>query len=358
MNATPDSTRMATVAIDLAKDVFELAFADEHQHLLERRRLTRRSFAEAFDNVPPRRVVMEACGTAHYWARRFQRCGHTVKLLPAHAVRPYVRGNKTDRTDAAGLLEADRCGAIRPVPVKTPEQQGIQGLHRIREFHKGQRTAAINLVRGLLREFGVVIGLGSAKVRPAVLAALEDGDNDLPMPLRETIHALLETIAAAQSEMARIEDRLQAFAETDQRSQRLQRAGGIGLITATALSASIGDFDRFPSGRHFASALGLTPREHSSGKVRRLGRVTKRGDVYLRMLLIHGARAVLRSAKLARTKQQPLDRTRQWALALAERVGHNKAAVALANKTARRLWAAEHHRTSFDPDHASAWPAR
>lgn len=129
---------------------------------------------------------------------------------------------------------------------------------------------------------------------------------------------------------------------------------GIGLITATALSASVGEFDRFPSGRHFASSLGLTPREHSSGNTRRLGRVTKRGDVYLRMLLIHGARAVLRSAKVAAKKKQPLDRTRTWALALCERIGHNKAAVALANKQARRLWAAEHHRQSFDPDHVSA----
>ena len=356
MHATPDSISIATVAIDLAKDVFELAFADAQGQLIERRRLNRSTLAMAFDNVPPRRIVMEACGTAHYWARRFQRGGHAVTLLPAHAVRPYVRGNKTDRTDAAGLLEADRCGAIRPVPVKTPEQQGIQGLHRVREWYKMQRTAAINLVRGLLREFGIAIALGSTQVRPAVLAALEDGDNELPMPLRETLHALLETIAATEREMAQIEERLQQFAQSDLRSQRLQRAGGIGLITATALSASVGEMDRFASGRHFASYLGLTPREHSSGKVRRLGRVTKRGDVYLRTLLIHGARAVLRSAVLARKKQQPLDRTRQWALALAERVGHNKAAVALANKTARRLWAAEHHRTSFDPNHASAWP--
>ena len=171
MHATPESAQIATVAIDLAKDVFELASADAQWHLVERQRLTRRAFAKAFDNVPPRRIVMEACGTAHYWGRRFQRSGHTVKLLPAHAVRPYVHGNKTDRTDAAGLLEADRCGAIRAVPVKTPEQQGIQGLHRVREFHKAQRTAAINLIRGLLREFGIVIPVGSAKVRAAVLAA-------------------------------------------------------------------------------------------------------------------------------------------------------------------------------------------
>ena len=356
MHATPNNAAVSTVAIDLAKDVFELAFADPQARIVERARLTRSAFARVLDNRAPLRVVMEACGSAHYWARRFQRAGHRVELLPAHDVRPYVHRNKTDRADAPGLLEAARCESIRPVPVKTPEQQGIQGLHRVREFHKAQRTAAINLIRGLLREFGVVIPLGSAKVRPAVLAALEDADNELPTALRDTLAALLDTIVAVECAMRSIEERLQAFAEADLRSQRLQRAGGIGLITATALSASVGEFDRFPSDRHFASSLGLTPREHSSGHVRRLGRVTKRGDVYLRMLLIHGARAVLRSAKVAAKKQQPLDRTRAWALALCARVGHNKAAVALANKTARRLWAAEHHRASFDPDHVSVQP--
>lgn len=353
MHATPKSASVSTVAVDLAKDVFELAFADADARILERRRLTRTAFSKAFDNHRPLRLVMEACGSAHYWARRFARLGHAVELLPAHDVRPYVRRNKTDRTDAAGLLEAARCASIRRVPVKTPTQQGIQGLHRIREFHKAQRTAAINLARGLLREFGVVVPPGSVKVRPAVLAALEDADNDLPMALRDTLRELLDGICAAERAIAAIELHLQAFADADLRCQRLQRAGGIGLITATALSASVGEFDRFPSGRHFASSLGLTPREHSSGHVRRLGRVTKRGDVYLRMLLVHGARAVLRSATLARKKQQPLDRTRAWALALAERIGHNKAAVALANKQARRLWAAEHHRSAFDPDHVS-----
>jgi transposase len=353
MHATPADAIISTVAIDLAKNVFELAFANAQGRIVERRRLTRAAFAKAFDNHVSLRLVMEACGSAHHWARRFTRAGHAVTLLPAQAVRPYVRGNKTDRTDAAGLLEAQRCGAIRPVPVKTGEQQGIQGLHRVREFHKAQRTAAINLVRGLLREFGVIMPLGSAKVRVAVLAALEDADNELPMALRETLRELLDTIARAQQAMVAIEERLQAFADSDLRSQRLQRAGGIGVITATALSASIGELDRFASGRHFASALGLTPREHSSGRSRHLGRITKRGDVYLRMLLIHGARAVLRSAKVAKKKEQALDRTRAWALALSERLGHNKAAVALANKTARRLWAAEHHRASFDPDHVS-----
>jgi transposase len=342
-----------TVLIDLAKDVFELAFADAEHRVIERKRLKRAAFARALENREPLHVVMEACGSAHYWARHQQRQGHRVELLPPHQVKPYVLRRKTDRTDVDGLLEASRGRAIRPVPIKTPEQQGIQGLHRIREHHKTQRTAAINLMRGLLREFGVATALGAAKVRPAVLAALEDGDNELPMALRHALAGLLDQVASHESAMGAIEAALHEFAQRDTRSQRLQQASGIGLITATAMSASIGDLDRFPSGRHFASALGLTPRECSSGNVRHLGRITKRGNTYVRMLLIHGARAALRAAAVASKKGTPLDRTQAWALALAERCGHNKAAVALANKTARRLWAAEHHRTSFDPDHVS-----
>lgn len=356
MNATPETRAATQVAVDLAKTVFELAYADAAGQPVQRARLNRTAFAHAFDNHAPLKIVMEACGTAHYWGRRFTRQGHTVTLLPAHAVRPYVRGNKTDRTDAAGLLEAARCGGLRPVPIKTIEQQGIQGLHRIREFHKGQRTATINLIRGLLREFGIVIPLGASKVRAATMAALEDAENELPMDLRAALAGLLDTVTSAEVAITAVEDSLQAFAARDVRSQRLQEAGGIGLLTATALSASAGDLDRFRSGRHFASWLGITPREHSSGTKRWLGRVTKHGDVYLRMLLIDGARSVLRSAQLARKRGQPLDRTRAWALGLADRVGYNKATVALANKTARRLWAAEHHRRPFDPNHVSARP--
>jgi transposase len=357
MHATPKSAAATTVAIDLAKDVFELAFADAAHRVVDRQRLTRPRFARVLENRAPLEIVMEACGSAHYWARRFERLGHRVQLLPAHQVRPYVLRRKTDRTDADGLLEAARCAQLRPVPIKTPEQQGIQGLHRIREQHKAQRTSTINVIRGLLREFGMAIPLGAAKVRPQVLAALEDGDNDLPMALRHALASLLDQIQQAEQAMAAIEAALREFAAKDGRSQRLQQATGIGVITATALSASIGEFERFPSGRHFASALGLTPREHSSGSTRKLGRITKRGDTYLRMLLIHGARAALRAAKVSKTKGSSLDATQHWALALAERLGHNKAAVALANKTARRLWAAEHHRKTFDPNHVSAGPA-
>ena len=357
MHATPNSAAATSVAIDLARDVFELVFADTEHRVVERKRLSRAAFARVLVNRPPLRVIMEACGSAHFWARRFVALGHQVTLLPAHQVRPYVLRRKTDRTDADGLLEAMRCAQLRPVPAKTPLQQGVQALHRIREQHKAQRTATINLIRGLLREFGIVIPPGATRVRPSVLAALEDADNELPAALRHALAGLLAQIGQLEQAMAGIEAALAEFAARDLRSQRLQQVGGIGLITATALSASVGEVDRFASGRQFASYLGLTPREHSSGSTRKLGRITKRGDTYLRMLLIHGARAALRAARVANAKGTELDATRRWALALAERVGHNKAAVALANKTARRLWAAEHHRTAFDPNHVSVQPA-
>lgn len=346
-----------TVAIDLAKDVFELAFADASGRIVQRKRLRRPRFLAEFENRPSLTVLMEACGTAHYWARRLQALGHNPQLLPPRHCKPFVRGNKTDRADAAGLVVAHAVGGIRPVPVKSAEQQGVQALHRIREHHKHQRTASINVVRGLLREFGVAIPLGAAKVRPAALAALEDADNDIPIALRVRLAELLEEIAAHSAAMQRIEADLTEFAGRDVRSQRFQTATGIGLITATAISASQGELDRFPSGRHFASSLGLTPKEFSSGNSRRLGKLTRRGDIYLRQLLIHGGRSLLQSAALRRKQGKPLDRLSEWAITLSDRVGHNKAACAVANKLARRLWAAEHHRTSFDPDHVSRMPA-
>lgn len=345
-----------TVAIDLAKDVFELAFAERAGRIAGRKRLSRRAFATCLVNRPPLEVVMEACGSAHYWARRFQAQGHTVRLLPARDVRPYVRGNKTDRTDAAGLIEAARCGQIDDVPVKSPRQQGLQAQHRVREQLKAQRTATINLVRGVLREFGVAIPNGAAKVAPAVRAALQDGDNDLPMALRATLAEQLERIMSLQADMAVIERRLEQEAAQDVAVQRYLTVPGVGLMTATALRAGAGDLARFRSGRHLAAWIGLVPREHSSGHQRRLGTITKRGDAYLRTLLIHGGRAVLRSALMRQRTGRPLDPLQAWALAVQQRQGHNKAAVALANKLARRLWAIDHHGAAFNPRHVSLQP--
>ena len=346
----------STVAIDLAKEVFELAFADTQGRVLERKRLLRKAFARVMEQRPPMRVLMEACGSAHYWGRRFARQGHTVRLIPARDVRPYVRGNKTDRHDVAGILEADRCADIAEVPLKTPEQQGIQSLHRLREHLKGDRTATINLLRGILREFGVVVPLGAAKVPAAVREALEDGDNELPMALRHSLGEQLQRLHQLSVDMAGIEQRLEEFAARDVAVQRYRRVPGVGLLTATALRAGAGDLSRFRSGRQLSAWLGLTPREHSSGQQRRLGRLTKRGDAYLRTLLIHGARAVLQAARMKQRRGQALDPLQQWALSVQDRQGHNKAACALANKLARRLWAMEHHGQSFDPHHVSQRP--
>jgi transposase len=199
-------------------------------------------------------------------------------------------------------------------------------------------------------------GLLASRVRPAVHDALEDGDNALPMALRETLSTLLDQIAALEAMMAQIEHRLAAFARHDRDSRRHQQAPGVGLLTATALSASAGDLLRFASGRHFAAWLGLTPKEFSSGKTRKLGAITKRGDPYLRTLLIHGARAVLVSALAQHKRGRALDRFHAWALEVAHRRGHNKAAVAVANKLARRLWAMTRDGKPFDGDHLSAAP--
>jgi len=352
----PAAIHATTVAIDLAKDVFELAFADSRGRIIERKRLSRAAFARSLVNRPPLRVIMEACGSAHYWARVFQAQGHQVRLLPARDVRPYVRGNKTDRADAAGILEADRCGQIASVAIKTPEQQGVQAQHRIREALKSQRTALSNLLRGVLREYGIAIPQGAAKVAPAVRDALEDASNELPLALRESLNGLLLQREALKAAMAQIERQLIAFAKRDAPSRRHQQAPGVGVLTATALSASAGDLHRFASGRHFAAWLGLTPREYSSGRNRKLGSITKRGDPYLRTLLIHGARSVLTAANMRRARGQPLDRFHAWALAVAERRGANKAAVALANKLARRLWAMTRDGLPFDGDHLSVAP--
>ncbi|MBD8527858.1 IS110 family transposase [Pseudoxanthomonas sp. CAU 1598] len=194
-------------------------------------------------------------------------------------------------------------------------------------------------------------------MRSATLAALEDAENDLPMALRHRLVELLDEIAEQSAAVRRIESDLAEFSSRDLRSQRYQTATGVGLIIATALSASYGDLMRFPSGRHFASSLGITPREFSSGNARRLGKITRRGDVYLRQTIIHGARSLLQSAARKRRRNQSLDRLGEWALALSERAGHNKAACAVANKLARRLWAADHHRADFDPNHVSQPPA-
>jgi transposase len=332
MNAT-------TVGVDLAKNVFEIALADERGHIVERQRLSRARFDRFFANRPACRIVMEACGSAHHHARRLNSQGHAVVLLPAQYARAYVRRNKTDAADAAALIEASRCPDIRPVPIKSVDQQALQQLHRLRSQWMATRTSRINFLRGCLREFGLSVALGAHRAIQSVRDALANPDCPVPSLLHPSLLELLAEIDALVQRCKQIDRELARRTEHDPIVERLLKIPGIGPLTATALRASVVDVQRFPSARHFASWVGLTSREHSSGERRRLGRISKQGDPYLRTLLIHGARAVLLAARSAQRRGSALNRLRTWALDVQERRGHNKAACALANKLARIVWA-------------------
>jgi transposase len=333
------------VAVDLAKSVFQIGLSDHPGRVTRRERLPRDKFLEFFAQLPQAIVIMEACGSAHYWARKIEELGHVVVLLPPHYVRPYVLRNKTDRTDTDAILEAYRNEQIRRVPIKSVTQQVLGTLHRLRSGWVGERTARINSLRGLLRELGFFIPVGRKEVLPHAWEIIQDADSGLPDALRPGLSSLCEEIVGLSTHIEETEKQLKALACQIPAVSRLFSVPGIGILTATALYAFVGDIGRFPSGRHLASYIGLTPREYSSGLRRRLGRISKRGDPYLRMLLIHGARAILCHAK--RMKQP--DRLRAWALRLEKTAGHNKATVALANKLARIAWAVWKNDRNFEP---------
>src|SRR2546426_4448582 len=337
--------KSTTIAVDVAKEVLEVAVSVRPGQVSEQKRLSRAAFTKFCTDQPPATVLLEACGSSHYWGRRLQSLGHHVVLLPPHATRPYVFRNKTDRTDTRGLLEAFRNEDIHPVPVKSVPQQALTALHRLRSTWLATRTARLNTVRGLLREFGCVIPVGAHHVLARTWDLLADPESGLPDALRPGLAAACTEIRDIESRIRVVEDQLETAAADTLAVGHLRTIPGIGLLTATALVATVGDVARFPSARHFASYLGLTPREHSSGARRRLGAISKRGDTYLRMLLIHGARAVLWHAK-AKAAASP-DRLRIWALRLERLRGHNKAAVALANKLARIAWAVWRRGTPF-----------
>jgi transposase len=332
-----------TIAVDVAKSVFEIGISHRPGHVDKHHRLSRNQLSIFFAAQPPATVVMEACSSSHYWARQFMRFGHDVKLLPPFYVRPYVQRSKTDRTDVKGMLEAWRNSEIRPVPIKTEAQQQLIALHRVRSTWIATRTARINTARGILREFGIVVADGASRVPARVTELIEDAGTELPMGVRDLLNELVVEIRQLTSRIENVERQLAAMAGETPVVERLRSIPGIGLLTATALIAFVGNVERFPSSRHFACYLGLTPREHSSGLRRQLGHISKRGDAYLRMLLTHGARSVLWAAK---SKSKP-DKFSTWAVDIHGRRGHNKASIAVANKMARIVWAVWKHGNSF-----------
>jgi transposase len=319
--------------------VFELAIANAQWRITARQRLKRTQFARFLAQTPPPHVVMEACGMAHHGGRVAQRNGHRVTLVPPAYVRPYVRRNKTDRADAEAILETVRSGQIPRVPVKQIEQQALGAVHRVREQWMTTRTARINTLRGIVREQGILLPAGARAALHTVPTILEDAETPLPRHLRQVLASVHAEVRAIEARIADLERELRALAEADPVVTRLRTIPGIGLVTATALVGTVGHIHAFRRARPFASWLGLTPREHSSGPRRRLGSITKQGDVSLRCLLTHGARAVLLTAQRRATSGQPLTRLHHWAVTVRDRRGHNKATIAVANKLGRIVWA-------------------
>jgi transposase len=319
------------LGIDLAKHVFQLHGVDDRGHTVLRRQISRAQLRACCAQLRPCLIGMEACGSAHYWARELRTLGHDVRLIAPQFVAPYRKNDKNDGNDAEAICEAVGRPHMRFVPVKELEQQAVLTVHRARQLLVAERTALVNQTRGLLAEYGLILPVGVGALRRAWATLLETPA--LPALAREVFTDLADRLRALDERIAGYDRRVAQLARQTDAAQRLLQVPGVGPVTATALIATIGDARAFKNGRQLAAWLGMVPRQHSSGGTRRLGRITKRGDVYLRTLLIHGARAVMR--QLARRT----DATSRWVLALKARRGFNKAVVALAAKQARVLWA-------------------
>ena len=336
-------TNRTVVGVDTAKRVFQLHWVDMETGEIVDLRLMRAKFLEHFANRAPCLVAMEACGGSQHWARRIRELGHEVRLLPAKMVRPFVGGNKNDAHDARAIWTAVQQPGIKTVAIKSEEQQAILALHRMRQQLVKFRTAQINGLRGLLTEYGEVMPKGRAGMRRDIPAALERVSERLPAMVIETLREQWARVAELDKEIGVIERRIKLWHHGNAASQQIAEIPGVGVLSATAVVAAMGDPAAFRSGREFAAWLGLVPHHSGTGgRVRMLG-ISKRGDRYLRTLLIHGARAVLTSSKAPP----------EWALRLAERRPANVVTVAIANKTARTIWALLAHDRAYQANFVS-----
>jgi transposase len=339
---------VTTIGIDLAKDVFQIHGVNQHGKAVVRKQLKRAQVPLFFANLPACLIGMEACGSAHFWARKLIALGHTVKLMAPQFVKPYVKTNKNDASDAEGICEAVSRPSMRFVSVKSAEQQALLALHRARAGFVQARTAQGNQIRGLLAEFGFVVPKGPWRIEAALQPILEDAENGLPAMSRELFVRLFEQLRHLDAQAKQIEQQIKHWHQNDADSQRLEAIPGIGPITASALVASIADIHAFKNPRQLAAWLGLVPRQHSTGGKQVLLGISKRGDTYLRTLLIHGGRSVLLAHK-RRARGEG-----SWSSALAKRRHPNIAAVALANKNARIVWALLARGQEYQPNyHAS-----
>jgi transposase len=326
-------SKITTVGLDLAKSVFQVHACDETGAAVVRKKLRRGQVLAFFAGLASCRIGMEACSSAHHWARELEALGHEVRLIPPQYVKPFVKTNKNDAADAEAIVEAMQRPSMRFAPVKSAEQQSVLMLHRARELLVRQRTMLINAIRGHCGEFGIVAAQGAPNINKLIAIIEDDGDDRLPDLARDALACLIAQLRMAQTRIVALESQLKAWHRTNEASRRLESVPGIGLITATALVATIGDASQFRSGRQLAAWLGLVPRQSSSGGKDRLGRISKRGDGYLRKLLVHGARTVLRWSR-----GKPAARS-GWQQALLARRPACVVLVAMANKTARIVWA-------------------
>ena len=332
---------VTTIGLDIAKQVFQVHGVDKQGKVVLRRRLRREQVAPFFANLSPCLVGLEACGGAHYWARRLSGFGHTVRLMAPQFVKPYVKSNKNDRNDAEAICEAVSRPQMRFVPAKSVEQQDIQALHRVRSRLVSLRTQLANQVRGLLMEYGIVLPLHVGQVRRGLPEILEEGNNELTAFSRRLLASLYAELVELDGKIETLEEEVKAVYQASEPCQRVAAVEGIGPVTATALVAALSDGKTFRNGRQFAAWLGLVPRQHSSGsKLRRFG-ISKRGDPYLRTLLIYGARSVVYRAG------RKTDSRSRWIADKQRRLGTAKACVALANKNARIVWSLIAHQEGY-----------
>lgn len=338
---------LKVIGLDLAKNVFQIHGIDDRGGKLRGAKLKRGQVLPYLANLAPVLVGMEACAGAHDWARRIAALGHRVKLMAPQHVKAYVQGNKTDARDAAAIAEAAVREAVPAVAVRSVQSQQMQALHRTRELLMRQRIATANQIRGLLAEFGEVMPQGIKRLRESVVQWQERVPAELGQ-LKDLIELLMQALRQTQERISKIEVRIQELYRQDAACQQLESIPGVGVLTATAVVAAFGRCESFERARKFASCLGITPREHSSGGKQVLLGISKRGNKYVRKLLIHGARAVLK-ARINKPAH-----AEDWEIRLAKRRGHNIAAVALAAKNARRIWAMLRTGEVFRVDHAQA----
>ena len=321
------------LAIDIAKAIFQLHGVDERGKVVLKKKLSRKELLSFTANLQTCVIVMEACGCSNYWAREFQKHGHEVKLISPQYVKPFVKRNKNDKNDA----EAIAIAASRPdmyfVPIKTVEQQDIQNTHRIRERLMKNRTALCNQIRGLFGEYGIVVAQGVAKLRQQIPMILEDAENSLTPTARESFSELYEELIELEKRINVHDKKIAVIFKENKICQRISKIEGVGPLTATAILMVLSDPTLFKNGRHFAAFLGLVPRQHSSGGKEKLGGISKRGNTYLRTLLIHGGRSVILKV------DKKSDSRSMWIKDLKERRGINRTSVAIANKNARIIWA-------------------